>query len=69
MPGKHIFTTVAFWITAQPSKRIQAVFREWSSSGNETTKMMIDRTSRDKIKKLKTLLAENVADDQIVTLT
>lgn len=58
---------------AQPSKRILGVFREWkplASSMNvaESNKAVTDRASRDKIKKIKNLLAEHVPTEQLITL-
>ncbi|XP_055320250.1 protein qui-1 isoform X3 [Sitodiplosis mosellana] len=60
-------------IIAQPSKRILAVFREWkplasSMNMSESSKVVADRASRDKIKKIKNLLAEHVPAEQLITL-
>lgn len=67
------FSVVNF--AAQPKKQILAIFREWSStsssssiSANESSKMATDRVTREKIKKIKNLLAENVPNEHLVTL-
>lgn len=57
--------------SAQSNKQILAVFREWtpiSVNANENNKVVADRASRDKTKKLKNLLAESVPAEHLVTL-
>lgn len=64
-----IFVLFSFFFAAQQNKRMLAVFREWSSlSSNENSKVGVDRGSRDKIKKMKNLLTDNLPADNVVAL-
>lgn len=64
---KHFLLTFVF--AEQQNHRILAVFREWtSSSTNENSKLGADRVSREKIKKMKNLLTENLPAENVVTL-
>lgn len=65
------FFQISFLIfAAQQNKRILAVFREWTSfpSNENSSKVGADRITRDKVKKMKNLLEDNLPTENVVTL-
>lgn len=62
-------------IADQPSNQIVAVFREWISCMTTTTtntddnsKLVTDRSSLERIKRIKNLLTDSIPDEQVVKL-
>lgn len=57
-----------FYFAELPKKCMLAVCREWSSSG-DSDKIVLDRTRRDRLKKLKTLLRTCLPAEQYAEIT
>lgn len=66
----HFFQISFLIFAAQQNKRILAVFREWTSfpPNENSSKVGADRITRDKVKKMKNLLEDNLPTDNVVTL-
>lgn len=61
------FFSFGSFLAVYPNKQILAVFREWTSS-SVNDKVVSDRISRDKIKKIKNLLSAHLPAEHLVTL-